>query len=250
MFGLLARNAAAATARTTFQRLRTAPRSRCSLISFQAMSTETDPTQDTPHRPTLAEVQLLPRHVSEYSPTLLISAALHGDPDAIKERLVREVMRVDQAVWTDATQTVEEMKDTSKRCVLFCAEFVMHCILLYSPYFSVSFLEPDQSGLGLVKLPYFVGIGVGFVAAWGCLPLVFDLTTAEWFNTAYVTTEHPQPEDLETWLEVGAWTWNWMEPWTGTICFQLLALQCEFLLFLVAFFCVCGLFCCGVCAIY
>ena len=40
-----------------------------------------------------------------------------------------------------------------------------------------------------------------------------------------VTTEIPPDEDLETWLEVGAWSWNWMEPWTGTISFQLLALQ-------------------------
>ena len=55
--------------------------------------------------------------------------------------------------------------------------------------------------------------------------MVFDLDTALWFNENYVTTEVASPEDLETWLEVGAWSWSWMEPWTGTISFQLLALQ-------------------------
>ena len=126
----------------------------------------------------------------------MISAALHGDDDAIRERLVREVMRVDNIEWVEATQQVDTIRDT------------------------------NQSGLLGVKFPYYVGITIGFVSAWGCLPLVFDLPTAEWFNTAYVTTEHPQPEDVETWLEVGAWTWNWMEPLLGTISFQLLALQC------------------------
>jgi hypothetical protein len=170
---------------------------------FRFMSTE----DETPSRPTANEVQLLPRHASEYSAELLISAALHGDDDAIRERLVREVMRVDSVEWKEASNIVDVVRDT------------------------------NQSGLLAVKFPYYIGITVGFVSAWGCLPLVFDLPTAEWFNTAYVTTEHPQPEDVETWLEVGAWTWNWMEPLLGTISFQLLALQCKFfLLQLILFF--------------
>ena len=163
--------------------------------SFRCMTTDT--ADSSPKRPTVSEVQLLPRHVSEYSAELLISAALHGDDDAIRERLVREVMRVDSVEWPDATSRVSEIRDC------------------------------NQSGLAAVKFPYYIGIGIGFVSAWGCLPLVFDLGTAEAFNTAYVTTEHPQPEDVETWLEVGAWTWNWMEPLLGTISFQLLALQCK-----------------------
>ena len=191
MFAKLARssfNQAIRVSRNTTQQ--TFPRATFSSSRF--LSTE-DKIQ--PGRPSVSEVQLLPRHVSEYSAELLISAALHGDEDAIKERLVREVMRVDSIEWDDATTKVVEIEDT------------------------------NQSGLGLIKLPYFVGITIGFASAWGCIPLVFDLSTAEAFNTAYVTTEHPQPEDVETWLEVGAWTWNWMEPLLGTISFQLLALQ-------------------------
>ena len=31
--------------------------------------------------------------------------------------------------------------------------------------------------------------------------------------------------DLDTWLEVGSWAWNWMEPPLGQISFVLLCLQ-------------------------
>jgi len=41
----------------------------------------------------------------------------------------------------------------------------------------------------------------------------------------FVTTEVPGQEDLETWLEVGSWAWNWMEPPLGQLSFFLLAMQ-------------------------
>lgn len=55
--------------------------------------------------------------------------------------------------------------------------------------------------------------------------MCFNLDVAKWFNTHYVTTDVPGVEDLETMLEVGAWTWNWMEPPLGQISFFLLCLQ-------------------------
>ena len=55
--------------------------------------------------------------------------------------------------------------------------------------------------------------------------MVFDEKLALWFNEAYVTMEIPPQSDLDTWLEVGSWTWGWMEPPLGTISFVLLALQ-------------------------
>ena len=48
---------------------------------------------------------------------------------------------------------------------------------------------------------------------------------ALWFNEHYVTADVAEDKDLETWLEVGGWTWNWMEPVLGTASFVLLALQ-------------------------
>lgn len=41
----------------------------------------------------------------------------------------------------------------------------------------------------------------------------------------FVTTDVPEPHDLETIFETGSWTWNWMEPPLGTISFVLLTLQ-------------------------
>lgn len=37
------------------------------------------------------------------------------------------------------------------------------------------------------------------------------------FNEHYVTTDVADDKDLETWLEVGSWTWGWNEPVLGTV---------------------------------
>ena len=93
--------------------------------------------------------------------------------------MVREVMRVKAVSYPRANQLVNDIA------------------------------HANRSGLGKFKIPFHMGASVGFVAAWACLPLVFDYSTALWFNNAYVTFELPPPEDLETKLEVGGWTWNW-----------------------------------------
>lgn len=62
----------------------------------------------------------------------------------------------------------------------------------------------------LLSLPYQVGIGVALLSGALSLPLVFHRPTAHWFNNNFVTTAIPEPEDLETILEIGAWSWNWM----------------------------------------
>ena len=149
------------------------------------------------NRPTLEDVRAGARFndPSGYPNDLLLQCAEEGDRGSIRETLTRYIMLKDSASWEDANDKVD------------------------------SIAEEAQTGLLKHKLPYFGGIAFGFVAAWGSIPMVFDLATAEAFNEAFVTTEHPRDEDLETWLEVGAWTWNWMEPWMGTISFQLLALQ-------------------------
>ena len=77
----------------------------------------------------------------------------------------------------------------------------------------------------LQTIPYYTGISVGLVGAFSSIPLCFEINTVHWFNEHYVTTEIPPPEDLETWLEVGSWAWNWMEPPLGQVSFFLLALQ-------------------------
>ena len=77
----------------------------------------------------------------------------------------------------------------------------------------------------MINLPYNIGIAAGVGGGLYSFPMVFDLSTAKWFNKHYVTTDIPPPEDLETMYEVGNWTWNWMEPPLGTISFFILCMQ-------------------------
>ena len=85
--------------------------------------------------------------------------------------------------------------------------------------------KKNREGMWLDALPYQIGIGVATTAAFVSLPMVFDLHTTLWFNKDFVTTDVPEPADLETMLEVGSWSWNWMEPPLGTFSFALLCLQ-------------------------
>lgn len=68
----------------------------------------------------------------------------------------------------------------------------------------------NQENMFLLSLPYHVGMGVSLTVGLLSLPMVFDLQTAMWFNHHFVTTDIPEPHHLETLMEVGAWTWNWM----------------------------------------
>ncbi len=83
----------------------------------------------------------------------------------------------------------------------------------------------NQEGMSFQTLPYKLGIATALIGAFGSIPMCFDLTTVAWFNEHFVTTDVPEPDDLETWLEVGSWSWNWMEPPLGQVSFFLLALQ-------------------------
>ena len=142
----------------------------------KAAAIKTDPNAHY-KRPTLKDAQCMPRPVSEFSSTLLLQSALQSDPSAVRERLVREIIAVDKVSYPEANQIVNDIS------------------------------AANISGLSTLTMPYYTGIGVGFVMAWACLPFVFDWGTAEWFNAKYVTMEVPEIQDRETWLEVGSWTW-------------------------------------------
>jgi len=112
-----------------------------------------------------------------------------------RERLVREVMIVDSISHENALEVVRGMA------------------------------RKNAEGLTLSVLPYRIGINTAYVAAWLSIPAVFSLQFAKKFNEVAVTTDVPAASDLNTMLEVGSWTWNWMEPPLGTISFFLLCLQ-------------------------
>jgi hypothetical protein len=118
-----------------------------------------------------------------------------GNPQAREEILKRHVMTIDSVSYEMASEKVDEIA------------------------------AKNRKGRYLLALPYQIGIAASLTAGLASIPLVFHLPTAEWFNLYYVTTDVPETKDLETALEVGAWTWNWMEPPLGQISFLLLCLQ-------------------------
>ena len=141
------------------------------------------------------EIKNHPRYMNEMSNNSIILLARMGDQEAREERLIREIMRVDDVEWEDAHMRFQGIVATNRR------------------------------GMWLARLPYSVGLITSVVSAIVSIPLVFHYDTILWFNEHYVTTDVPEPKDLETWLECGAWSWNWMEPSLGTISFVLLALR-------------------------
>jgi len=118
-----------------------------------------------------------------------------GDDDAVVERMVRDIMLVDGVSHADANVKMAEIEAAATK------------------------------GLWLTRFPYRVGIASALIAGFGSIPMCFDLHTTLWFNEGYVTTDVPEAKDLETWLEVGSWSWNWMEPPLGQASFFLLCLQ-------------------------
>lgn len=164
----------------------------------------------------------MPREFEQMSNDTIVVLARMGDQEAREERLIREIMLCDDVSWEEAQPRFNEM------------------------------MTANRKGMWLATFPYKVGLVTSVTGAVLSIPMVFDYNTILWFNEHYVTTgrllrpsspdrstinfshffslslhipDIPEPADLETWLECGAWAWNWMEPPLGTISFVLLALQ-------------------------
>ncbi|CAJ1933258.1 unnamed protein product [Cylindrotheca closterium] len=144
-------------------------------------------------KPTMEIAKLMPVGLPEMNNETLVTIAALGHHQARCEALVRHIMSIDGVDYDAATTKFQEIEQSNRA--------------------------------GMAVYPYFIGISGGMLAAFGSLPLVFNLNTAVWFNEFYVTTDIPEPKDLETMLEVGSWTWNWMEPPLGALSFSLLCLQ-------------------------
>jgi hypothetical protein len=126
---------------------------------------------------------------------VLLVMAASGDQEAREERLIREIMAVDRVNWPEARQTF------------------------------LGILAANRKGLLYATLPYKIGICVSFTAGVLSFPLIFHLDTVLVFNELYVTTDVPEARDLETPLEVGAWSFKWMQAPLGQISFFLLCMQ-------------------------
>lgn len=104
---------------------------------------------------------------------------------ALEEMLKRHIMATDNISYEEACQIFLEIEETNH---------------VYEHW---------------MALPFQVTIVMCLTAGLASIPLVFHLPTVEYFNEHFVTADHPQPKELETSLEVGSWSWNWMEPVLG-----------------------------------
>jgi hypothetical protein len=146
-------------------------------------------------KPTMQIAQAMAIDYPEMNNHSLITIAAMENHEARCEVLKRHIMTIDKVPYDKACTTF----------TIIAAE--------------------NRKGMALAALPYQIGFSVATIGAFVSVPMVFDLGTAKWFNENYVTTDVPEPADLETIMEVGAWTWNWMEPPLGTLSFFLLCLQ-------------------------
>jgi hypothetical protein len=137
----------------------------------------------------------MPKLYYEMPNDVLLTMAVMGDQEAREERLIREIMSVDDVDWDGAQPIFHDMVNSNRK------------------------------GLFLATLPYKIGIFAAVGGAAISIPMIFHLETVLWFNELYVTTDVPDDKDLETPLEVGSFAWGWMEPPLGEVSFVLLCLQ-------------------------
>jgi hypothetical protein len=146
--------------------------------------------------PTLEDAKAMPRHISDLTgDQLYVLSEGSGHMAATRERLRRDIMVVDQVDYVATKTRLMEMS------------------------------AMVASNHALFKAPYQLGIISAIIGGWASLPLVFYYPSASLFNDLFVTCDPPEVGDADTWLEVGAWSWNWMEPPLGTISFFLLCMQ-------------------------
>lgn len=139
----------------------------------------------------------MPRKFRQCDNKTVFTLAILGEHGARKERLVREIMRVDNIDWESARiklETINQANDKRKH---------------------------------LAQLPYRIGLFAGLTTLVS-IPLVFHRGWVVWFAenvVNYPPEDIPKPEELETFWLVGRFSWEWMEPMIGTLSFVLLGFQ-------------------------
>lgn len=136
------------------------------------------------------------RRFSEFSNETLAVMSSLGVHGASKERMLREIMRVDKCNYMESHAVLTKMN------------------------------ENLEGGTTLHKLPYQAIIAGAWALGVVIIPLgVFQQDLAMWFATEHVGVELPPAHEIDTVWKVGTWSWAWMEPIIGTWSFVLLALQ-------------------------
>lgn len=146
-------------------------------------------------KPTLEYAKKMPKTFASMSNDQILHIAELGIPEACRECVIRDVMTVDNVEYDEAMKTFKEIA------------------------------AKNREEMKIASLPFYLGCGGALTAGIVSLPMVFSLPVVDWFNAEFVTADMPPEKDLETWLEVGAASWGWMEPVLGWASFFLLCMQ-------------------------
>ncbi len=147
------------------------------------------------NKPTIQYAKGMPRNFSAMRHEQILQLCVEGSRCARREGLIRNVMAVDEIEYDDAAKIVQSIEKENREMMV------------------------------IEYLPYHAGIAAAVVVGIGSFPMVFDINTVLWFNERFVTADVPDTKDLETWLEVGSYSWAWMEPVIGQASFAILVMQ-------------------------
>lgn len=103
----------------------------------------------------VSSMPLLPQEMDNNT---LVTLGSMGNHEARKEIVKRHIMTKDKVSYEEACEIFRKIQDKN-------LEFTT-----------------------LLSLPYQIGIAVALTGGFLSFPMVFDLSTAEWFNTHFVTT--------------------------------------------------------------
>jgi len=150
---------------------------------------------ETENPPTDNTAESMAYHISELSNELVMVLAEQGNHGACLERLTREIMKKDKINWKAAKRVAMDIDMANFRL-----------------------MEKSANA-------YMFPIGAAMLSGVLAVPFVYERHIVEWFNTHYAMSEVPEPHDISSVWEVGAWSWNWMEPLMGTGSFVILCVQ-------------------------
>ena len=180
---------------TSTRYIRTGHRTVGNVVDATTVEQKKEEEETEPSFPTIEDAKQLPLAYRKMDNVSLVTLGGMGEHSARKEILIRHIMAVDEVPYEKAFHTFQMIE------------------------------EANDKGMYMLGLPFSISAAAMVFSGLVSIPLVFDLGTVEWFNDRYVTLDTPPPKDLETWLEVGAWSWNWMEPLLGTSTFVLMCMQ-------------------------
>ena len=150
-------------------------------------------------KPSIEYARQQPREVFHLSNEALAIAARDSEShDLHQERLIRDIMAIDNVQYEGAAEKMKEVFSANRRGLTMVLPLEAGCVLF--------------AGLSMV-----------------CFPLVFHFETSQAFAD-FVMASYDEIPETGRWREhglanTGSWSWTWMEPIIGTASFSILCLQ-------------------------